>query len=155
MESGKPLGYMLGRSLRVFKNQLIAEFRKKEIELTFEQFVILHLLNSNTDLIQRDLACHLQKDKSIIVRQINCLLENKFVVRTKNKDDKRVKNLILTKKGFEKLNQMKEIASELSKKLLTGVTETDLEIFRNVLAKIQENGGAEEELCNCGFNQPK
>lgn len=153
MESGKPLGYMLGRSLRVFKNQLISEFRKKEIELTFEQFVILHLLNSNTDLIQRDLASHLQKDKSIIVRQINCLLEHKFVVRTKNKDDKRIKNLILTKKGIEILKQMKGIASEISGKLLSGVSQPDFEIFRNVLAKIQENGGVDEQLNNCGFNQ--
>ena len=155
MESGKPLGYMLGRSLRVFKNQLISEFRKKGIELTFEQFVILHLLSSNTDLIQRDLASHLQKDKSIIVRQINCLLDNKFIVRTKNKDDKRVKNLILTIKGIKILNQMKEIATEVSKKLLTGVPPTDLEIFQNVLKKIQENGGVEEQLSCCGLNQLK
>ena len=155
MESSKPLGYMLGRSLRVFKSQLVSEFKGKEIELTYEQFVILHLLNSNCDLIQRDLANQLQKDKSIIVRQINCLLENQYVIRLTNKEDKRIKNLILTKKGFEILNQMKEIASEVSRKLLTGVTPNDFEIFQNVLQKIQENGGAEEELFNCGLNQPK
>jgi DNA-binding MarR family transcriptional regulator len=155
MESVKPLGYMLGRSLRVFKNQMVAEFKGKDIELTFDQFVILDLLNSNCDLIQRDLASQLQKDKSIIVRQINCLLDNQFVVRLTNKDDKRVKNLILTKKGFEILNQMKEIASELSKKLLSGVSQNDFEIFQNVLLKIQENGGVEEDYLNCGLNQLK
>lgn len=155
MESGKPLGYMLGRSLRVFKSQLISEFRKNGIELTFEQFVILHLLNSNTNMIQRDLASHLQKDKSIIVRQINCLLDYKFVVRTKNKDDNRVKNLVLTTKGIEILNQMKVIATEVSKNLLTGIPQNDLEIFQRVLRKIQENGGVEEQLSCCGLNQLK
>jgi len=155
MESSKLLGYMLGQSLRVFKNQMVSEFKELEIELTIEQFVILSLLNSNCDLIQRDLASQLQKDKSIIVRQINCLLENQYVVRLTNKDDKRVKNLILTKKGFEKLNQMKEIASEVSRKLLTGISENELEIFQNVLLKIQENGGVEEDIFNCGFNQLK
>ena len=155
MESSKPLGYMLGKSLRVFRNQLAFEFKEKEIELTFDQFVILHLLNSNCDLIQQDLANQLQKDKSIIVRQINGLLGNQYVVRLTNKEDKRKKNLILTKKGFEVLNQMKEIASELSTKLLTGVSENELETFRNVLRKIQKNGGAEEEFFNCGLNQLK
>ncbi len=155
MESSKLLGYMLGQTLRVFKNQMVSEFKEMEIELTIEQFVILSLLNSNCDLIQRDLASQLQKDKSIIVRQINCLLENQYVVRLTNKDDKRVKNLILTKKGFEKLNQMKEIASEVSGKLLTGISENELEIFQNVLLKIQENGGIEEDTFNCGFNQLK
>jgi len=91
MELNKPLGYMLGRSLRVFKNQLAYEFKDAKIELTFDQFVILHLLNSNNDLIQQDLANQLQKDKSIIVRQINCLLENQYVVRLINKEDKRKK----------------------------------------------------------------
>ena len=155
MESSKVLGYMLGQSLRVFKNQMLSEFKEKEIELSLEQFVILSLLNSNCDLIQRDLACQLQKDKSIIVRQINCLLENQFVVRMTNKEDKRVKNLILTKKGFELLNQMKEIASEVSRKLLTGISENELEVFQNVLLKIQENGGVEDEAFFCGLNQLK
>jgi len=155
MESRKPLGYMLGQSLRVFKSQMVSEFKKKEIELSFEQFVILHMLNSNCDLIQRDIATQLQKDKSIIVRQINGLLEKQYVVRLVNKNDKRIKNLILTKKGFETLNQVKAIADELSEKLLTGIPETDLEIFRGVLLKIQENGGVEEETFNCGLNQQK
>ena len=155
MESDKPLGYMLGRSLRVFKSQMVAKFREKDIELTFEQFVILHLLNLNCDLIQRDLASQLQKDKSIIVRQINSLLERQYIVRLINKDDKRIKNLILTKKGFEFLNKVKLIADEVSSKLLTGVSDADLEIFRNVLGKIQENGGVEEDHFNCGLDQLK
>jgi DNA-binding MarR family transcriptional regulator len=155
MESRKPLGYMLGQSLRVFKSQMVSEFKKKEIELSFEQFVILHMLNSNCDLIQRDIATQLQKDKSIIVRQINGLLEKQYVVRLINKNDKRIKNLILTKKGFEALNQVKAIADEISDKLLTGIPETDLEIFRGVLLKIQENGGVEDDIFNCGLNQQK
>jgi len=118
MESNKPLGYMLGRSLRVFKGQMISKFREQDIELTFDQFVILHMLNADCDLIQQDLANQLQKDKSIIVRQINILLDSQYVVRLANKADKRKKNLILTKKGFVMLNQMKAIASEVSGKLL-------------------------------------
>jgi DNA-binding MarR family transcriptional regulator len=155
MESSKLLGYMLGQSLRVFKNQMLTEFKEKEIELSIEQFVILSLLNSNCELIQRDLASQLQKDKSIIVRQINCLLENQFVVRMTNKDDKRVKNLILTKKGFDRLNQMKEIASEVSSKLLTGISENELEVFQNVLLKIRENAGVDDDVFHCGLNQLK
>ena len=155
MESNKPLGYLLGRSNQVFKSQMVTEFREKEIDMTFEQFLILHLLNSNCDFILRDLAIHLQKDKSIIVRQINCLLENQYVVRLTNKNDKRIKNLILTKKGFDILNCVRKIADEVSEKLLTGISDADLEIFRNVLGKIHENGGIEEDFFNCGLNQQK
>lgn len=146
MESTKPLGYLLGRSLQVFKNQMISEFRGNQIELSFEQFVILHTLNSNCNLIQQDLANYLQKDKSIIVRQIDFLLENHYVVRHTNETDKRKRNLILTDDGIAVLNQMKAIALGVSNKLLSGVTENELETFRKVLMKIQENGKLEEEL---------
>jgi len=129
---------------------MAAEFKNKEIDLTFEQFVILKLLKSNAEFIQQDLADWLQKDKSIIVRHINCLLEHQFVVRITNKEDKRKKNLTLTKNGVEILNLMNEVAVDVSNKLLSGVTQNELEIFENVLTKIQENGGIEEEIYICG-----
>ena len=150
MESGIPLGYMLSRSRRVFKHQMAAEFKNKDIDLTFEQFVILKLLNLNADLIQQDLADRLQRDKSIIVRQINCLLEHQYVVRLTNKGDKRKKNLSLSKKGIDILNLMNEISVDVSNKLLSGVTKDEFEIFQQVLLKIEANGDAEEELYNCG-----
>ena len=148
MELGKPPGYMLARSLQIFKNQIISEFKDRKIGLSFEQFIILHTLHSNCNLIQQDLANYLQKDKSIIVRQIDFLLENHYVVRHTNESDKRKRNLILTEDGIEILKQMKGIALEVSNKLLTGVSENELETFRYVLMKIQENGKLEEELYN-------
>lgn len=149
METGKSLGYLLGQSLRAYKSLLVETFRKKGIELTFEQFVILQKLNSNCDIIQQDLAIHLQKDKSIIVRQINGLLEKQLVTRHTNLDDKRKKNLILTPKGHSLLNELKDIVSEITGKLLSGVPENEVAIFRNVLAKIQENSKPGEEQANC------
>ena len=149
MESNKPLGYMLGRSLRVYKYQMASEFKKLGIELTFEQFVILNKLNSNSNVFQQDLAIYLQKDKSIIVRQIDELLEKEFVIRLTCDADKRKKNLILTPQGVEILNHLKGIASEVSKRLLSGVNETELEICLNVLTRIQQNGQADEEPFQC------
>ncbi len=150
MGSEIPLGYMLNRSRRVFKNQMASELREKKIDLSFEQYVILKLLHFNTNLIQQDLADRLQKDKSIIVRHINCLLEHNYVVRVTNQADQRKKNLTLTSDGVAILNQMKVIAADVTNKLLVGVSETELQIFQDVLLKIQENGDAEEYLCILG-----
>ena len=149
MQSGIPLGYMLSRSRRVFKHQMNSEFRNKGIELTFEQYVILKLLDLNADFIQQDFAECLQKDKSIIVRHVNFLIEHQYVVRLTNNSDKRKKNLTLTKNGAEILNRMKDISAEVTRKLLLGVTENELEIFQRVLLMIQENGGAEQESLVC------
>jgi len=149
MELNKPLGYFLAKSHRIFKIEMVSRFREREVELTFDQFVILQILNSNSGIIQQDLANYMQKDKSIIVRQIDGLLEKEFVIRHTNNEDKRKKNLILTEKGSVALNQMQQIGSEVTNKLLSGVSETEFEIFRNVLNRIQENAEPNEESVIC------
>lgn len=148
MEEIKPLGYILGLPLRVFLNQVAAEFRNREIELTFEQFVMLRMISSNSDLIQQDIANHLQKDKSLIVRQMNGLIEKQYVVRQTNREDNRKKNLLLTPKGTEMMNRITELTFDVSNKLLAGVDAEDYEAFRRVLNKIKENGGSVEEFLN-------
>ena len=144
------MGYMLSRCRRVFKHQMNSEFRNKEIDLTFEQYVILKLLDLNADFIQQDFAEILQKDKSVIVRHANFLLEHHYVERQTNNSDKRKKNLTLTKNGAQILNRMKDISAEVTRKLLFGVTENELDTFQRVLVKIQENGGVEQESLVCG-----
>ncbi len=153
MEEIKPIGYLLAKTQRVFKNQMIAEFKKQQVGLTFEQFVILHLLSLNCDIIQQDLANHLQKDKSIIVRQIDGLIEKKLVERLTHEEDKRKRNLVLTDAGTEKLKQMRVTAKEVTEKLLFGIEAGEVEIFRKVMNKINENGGYGEESSKCcAFN---
>ena len=148
MEEVKPLGYLLSRSLRVFKGQVAEEVKKMDFELSLEQYVILYMINSSCDLIQQDLANHFQKDKSLIVRQINGLIDKQYLVRHTNKVDKRKKNLILTPKGLEMMNQMTGLVMAVSRKLLTGVSDSDYSTFRSVLNKIQENGGSVEDFLN-------
>lgn len=148
MEEVHPLGYILGRPLRVFLNQLAIEFRNKEIELTFEQFVMLRMIDLNSQLIQQDIAHHLKKDKSLVVRQMNGLIDKEYVVRLPNEDDKRKKNLMLTPKGTEMMNRITELSFEVSNKLLLGIEVEDYNAFRRVLNKIQENGGSADELLN-------
>lgn len=152
MEEIKPLGYILGLSLRVFLNQVAVEFRYREIELTFEQFVMLRMIDSNSEIIQQDIANHMQKDKSLVVRQMNGLIEKQYVVRQTNREDKRKKNLILTTKGTEMMNQISELTFEVSNKLLSGVDDNDNKAFHRVLNKIQENGGSVEECLNVKSN---
>jgi DNA-binding MarR family transcriptional regulator len=101
---------------------------------------MMQMMNSDCTLIQQDVANQLQKDKSIIVRQINVLLELEYIVRQTNHEDKRKKNLMLTSSGIEILSRMKIIASEVTDKLLSGATQKELDFFQQVLIKIQENG---------------
>ena len=145
MDDIKPLGYLLGLPFRVFINQVAVEFRNREIELTFEQFVMLRLIHEDENIIQQDIANRLQKDKSIIVRQMNDLFEQNLVVSQTNRNDKRKKNLALTPTGIETMIRLSDLVLHVSNKLLSNVNKNDYLAFRRVLNKIQENGSVGEE----------
>jgi len=149
MNTQKPLTYLLGQTMQMVKLCLIAAFKKHDIELSLEQFIILHQLSQNENITQQDLSNELQKDKSIILRQINTLLEKRYVVRLPDKEDKRKKNLILTQKGYDALTFSKTISQEISKELLQGITEEELQKFEIVLEKIQKNTGHQPQQCKC------
>jgi DNA-binding MarR family transcriptional regulator len=142
MEEAKSLGYMLGRTFRTFLNQVATELKKREIELTFEQFVMLRMIYSDGNVIQKDIARCLNKDKSLVVRQMDFLIERGFVVMIPNRDDKRKKNLMLTPKGHNMMEEIMSLNNEVSRKLLAGVDDSEYRIFLQVLNTILVNSGA-------------
>jgi DNA-binding MarR family transcriptional regulator len=113
--------------------------REQGFSITMEQFAILHFLNSNNELIQQDVADFTGKDKSAILRQIDFLEENKYVVRVADQIDRRKKNLVVTKKGVELHQDFTKIDIEVGQELMDGIKKEDLETFLQVLAKIKAN----------------
>ena len=146
MKEDRSLGYFLGRTLRIFLNEATIEFKNKNIDLTFEQYLMLKIIDSDASIIQQDIARQLKKDKSIVVRQLDNLMEKEYVVRVSNSSDKRKKNLVLTSDGKEIMNRISQLNFKISHKLIEGVSETDYNSFLFVLDKICENAGPDDDL---------
>lgn len=144
----KPLGYILGQTKRVYSNKLIARFKENNVELSLDLFIILFHIDLNKEVTQQLLADHLQKDKSIVMRQINSLIEKDYVVRSWNKQDKRKKNLVLTERGHEILTIMKTLGRSVSDELLSGVNKEEQNAFEKVIEIILKNGSSDEERLN-------
>ena len=142
----KPLGYILGQTKRVYSNKLVAKFKENNVELSLDLFIILFHIDLNEEITQQQLADHLQKDKSIIMRQIKILTDKEYVARSWNKQDKREKNLVLTKSGHEILALIKSLAVNVSEELLSGVNEEDKNAFERVIDVIVKNGAYDIEV---------
>ena len=145
MSLEKPLGYILGQTKRVYRNKLMARFKQNDVDLSLDLYIIIFQINLNEAVTQQCLADHLQKDKSIVMRQINSLMERGYVVRSWDKQDKRKKNLVLTGKGRKILEYTRSLARSVSDDLLTGVIDEDQRVFEHVIQCILENGGSEND----------
>ena len=146
MCSDRPLIYLLGQTMKLIRCKLMEKFKKNNLTLSLEHFAMLHFINEKNSTTQQDLANHFMRDKSIILRHVNTLIDLQYVVRTKDKDDKRKKNVMLTEKGKESLEFSKKLSHEVSAELLKGISEEELTQFENMISKIQSNTGFKECL---------
>ena len=80
MHMKKPLGYILGQTKRVYSNKLVAKFKENNVDLSLDLFIILFHIDMNEEITQQQLADHLQKDKSVIMRQIKILIVKEYEI---------------------------------------------------------------------------
>lgn len=133
------LGRLMREIFRVFKKH-INEQIDEEIKITAEQFHLLHAINlKEDDVIQKDMAEIMGKDKSAILRLIDSLEEKKLVRRVVDKNDRRKNYLMVTKTGERVIIKYREIASELMENITKGLSESDIDHFRRVLNQIKSN----------------
>jgi len=140
-----PLGYVLCKTKRVYSNKLMSKFKENDVDLSLDLYILLFQINLNESITQQELADHLQKDKSVVMRQINVLIERGFVLRSWDVHDKRKKNLVLTLTGKKMFEDTIAIARSVSDELFQGVSSEDKLIFENVIQRILENVGLEND----------
>ncbi len=133
------LGDLIREMFRVFKKRCKEHVADENI-ISTGQLTVLHFINENeNDVIQKDIAECLGKDKSSILRNIDTLEKFDLVRRVSDKNDRRKNFLMITKKGNSILNQYKTIGSEILVELQENIDPSDVKIFREVLNKLKTN----------------
>lgn len=149
MNLKRPLTYLLGQTIKLVQLKISGKFKENNIELSLEYFILLQYISQKENLTQQDLANHFLRDKSIILRQVNTLIELEYIKRLIDENDKRKKNLILTEKAVNFLQSARKLTQQISEELLLGVTEEEFIHFENVINKIQINTGFQQCLSGC------
>jgi hypothetical protein len=80
------LAVAIPHSLRLLARSIGMELDKAGIPMNLSQFGMLDFLLTNSEAVQTDLANHLHKDKSVILRQLDQLEQNGWVERQMDPD---------------------------------------------------------------------
>ncbi len=133
------LGNLMREMVRVFKNR-IAEQTVEPIKITHEQFMLLNAISlKKDDVIQKDMAEFMGKDKSSILRLIDSLEEKDLIRRVVDKNDRRKNYLMVTKNGDRVLKSYQTIGAEMINEMQHNLTEAELQNFLNTVIHIKEN----------------
>jgi len=111
-----------------------------QLKITREQFKLLHAISQNKkEVIQKDMADSIGKDKSTILRLIDSLEAKGLVRRVADTKDRRKNYLMVTKKGEEIIKQYERIIKVMIEELQQGLNESELNTFYKVAAHFKSN----------------
>ncbi len=136
---GKRIGtniYNTGIVARALSSQT---FKKKKIEITVEQYLVLDLLMENSSLYQRQISELTLKDRSNVARIIKILKEKGLIEKTPEAKGRRVYKIVVTEKGKELRNKIYPTILEIRKQVAEGISEKELITTLNTLQKIYDN----------------
>ncbi len=133
------LAAALPMSMRILARNLGLALDAADVGVNVPQFGMLDFLLTNSEAVQTDLANHLHKDKSVILRQLDQLEQAGWVERQMDPEDRRRKNLVVTKAGQEVHRKAARVRDKVFAQVLEGIALKDVETMLKVLHRMAEN----------------
>jgi MarR family transcriptional regulator for hemolysin len=137
VNQNSPLEIELGRVISEMFHTVIKCLKDRaetKLKITREQFKLLKAISEKREeVIQKDMAEMMGKDKSTILRLIDSLEAKELVRRVADIKDRRKNYLMVTKKGEGVIKQYMKIYLEFINEIQQGLTEAELKIFYKVV----------------------
>ena len=131
--------YTLEESIKSYRQFAQHHFRKKGIDITVDQWLVLKTLSENPGITQAALGQIVFKDKASITRILAILKHYQYVQKEPHTSDKRQHHLKITLKAEQLIKQLIPTVRRYRKKALQGIPTEDIETTRKVLKAIAEN----------------
>ena len=139
-EFNKTLAPWIGQTSKLMTLFITDVFKKHNVQLTKEQWIVLKLLHEDKDgIIQNELAFITGRNKGSLTRLINVMEKNDLVKRIASKEDSRKNLVFITENGKKTFAKMKPIMLENIKTFQNGISETEIEQFISIMQKLQKN----------------
>ncbi|MBN2816082.1 MAG: MarR family transcriptional regulator [Campylobacterales bacterium] len=127
-------GYHFISTSVVIKRRI--ESRIQEYDLTHLQFSILMNLYKNKTTTQKELLKYVYGDEASVTRLVDRLAAKSYIKRTQSTEDKRKKNILLTKEGLELVKKLLCFAKEVNQELVQGLDKSEAKEFLRLLQKV-------------------
>ena len=130
------LGYKLARTNFYQRSLLQSLFKKYDVSITNEQWVVMKIIAGSPGLSQTEIARRSLKDKTNITRILDVLDKSGHIERHRSTTDRRRFEIRLTKKGDAALETVSPAMVEGESILHSGLTPTEVEKLKQLLDKV-------------------
>lgn len=140
------IGLHLDRVLRQIQKRYLSAFAEKDIEITIEQWVLLHKIYECGDhAAQADIVRTDFRNRATTSRVISGLERKGYIRKDRFDGDRKRFRLSLTPEGRELVRQALPLAQELRVLAVEGIDEGEFRVFLRVLEAIRSNYAGEHD----------
>lgn len=100
------------------------------------QFAVLRVLKYSGPLSQIVICNDLSIDKASMVRFLDGLENLKYISRTPDKEDRRIKNIEITAKGLKMYQSFEKIREEVQEKFLSPLSPAERKAYAKIIPKL-------------------
>ena len=101
--------------------------------------------NREKEVFQKDIEQQFSICRSTVTNIIQLMEKKVYIARESVGHDARLKKVILTEKGRETHDKMECLAWQLDEQLISGISEAEMEVFLDVMNKIERNATKGEQ----------
>ena len=133
-------GFAIGRVAYLIRSGMASVLKSAGWPFSPEETqTLITLLDAGEPLSMNELASLMIRDPTTVKRQLDRLVEQKFVKRSVSSEDARIVMVGLTRRGEQKLQTVLPLLDDLRKTTLKSISKSELEATQNVLRKMQKN----------------
>ena len=127
---------LTAKYIKLFASQM---FAKLEATISLDEYIVLDILKNVGNMCQRDLAKLILKDRANTGRICNSLCEKKYIeIKVEEKNNRPVKNCILTKQGKKYFENLTEKIKPLFNEIMQYFDVEEEKKLQNALIKCRE-----------------
>jgi len=130
---------LLDKTIRALTTRLQGVFVREGFDVTSEQWMILLLLWKEDGRSPYQIAEAIGKDRAAITRLADGLEKRNLVVRIRDKNDSRQKQIYLTPKGKAIKEDLVPLGISNMQKAVEGLSRAEIESCKAVLRKLHKN----------------
>lgn len=133
------LGHLTSQASRMILKRINQELGRRGLPITSDQFSTLVYVWNQNGQPQYSLAESLNKDKTTMTRMLAGLESSGLIVRLPGNTDAREKNVFLTDRGNQMMQDVTQVVQEVLENAMSGIEESEIEVCKNVLRKFYGN----------------
>ena len=125
--------------VHIMKRQVHDHIEQLGLPLAPMHIRVIKIIDRTSPCTANDIVQFLQRDKAQVTRLLNTLIEQGYIEKVPNPDDKRSQRLLLTDSGATIMTQINDIDKQMGQQLTQGVTSDDLAALQRITEKMAAN----------------